>query len=154
VNGLCIADARKDKLKRKLKKQVESVVQAKVDRSKRDGTYKSGQNMQGEEEQPTRAPKKSQKDLQCEFCGLKGHSTKRSKACLHYTGKNMAAPVSVTPPAANAALDPAEDTALYDTLPLVAGEQEPPDNSDVEDVTLANILNADPARWRGSIHWC
>jgi hypothetical protein len=99
--------------------------------------------MQGkEEEQPRRANKKSRKDMVCGFCGLKGHSTKRSKACLHYNISKAHAPdngVNVTP-ATTKAPDAAEDTADYDTLPL----QEDP-HSDVEDVTLANFLNDDPA---------
>jgi hypothetical protein len=82
--------AKKDKLKRKFQKLDDAETQAKVDRSKRDGTYKSGQNMQGEEEQQPKAAKKSRKDATCASCRLKGHSTKQSKASLHYVGKGGA----------------------------------------------------------------
>jgi hypothetical protein len=63
-------------------------------------------------------------------CGLKGHSTKRSKACLHYVGKGKAAvpPIDLTNAAAStAAPDAAKDTADFDTLPLVALQDDDPD---------------------------
>jgi hypothetical protein len=139
-------DAKKVKLKRKFQKQADAEVQAKVDRSKRDGTYKSGQNMQGEEEQIVRPAKKNRKDLKCSHCGKMGHTTKRSSQCDKFTGatagRRKQATVATAPTAATTtAPDAAEDMDRFDSLPL--NEQEGSDD-EVEDVTLTNLLN--PAR--------
>jgi hypothetical protein len=60
-------ETKKNKMKRKFKKLQEWETIARHERSKRDGTYKSGQNMKGddEEEQQKPAAKKSRKDAVC-----------------------------------------------------------------------------------------
>jgi hypothetical protein len=92
---------------------------AQQERKKREGTYKSGQNMDGEDgvdvAQAGPPKKKSKKDMECRSCGLKGHMTSRSKAYLHYKGGNDKATRTQN---LNGPLDPAEDTLDFDSLPV------------------------------------
>lgn len=57
---------------------------ARVARQKRAGTYKRGMNLDDDEDDGDTYTntKKSRKDSVCQFCGLVGHSTTRSKKCL------------------------------------------------------------------------
>jgi hypothetical protein len=110
---------------------------AKKERAKREGTYKSGMNMDaggvdGYTEQDLlqqQARKKRRTDNSnsiCRHCGLQGHSTTRSRSCLHYKGNHPA-----TGPATGATVEqvPAEaqDYYKYDDFPI---QEDPP--SDVE----------------------
>jgi hypothetical protein len=119
---------------------------AKHERTKRDGTYKSGQNMDLEGDDDETAPprkKKSRNAAICPSCGLKGHMTRRSKACLHYKGKVVTAAVTTATTATTlqcTELDPAEDMLNFDSLPIDGG---PPEDSDDEVRTL--LVRYDPA---------
>jgi hypothetical protein len=87
--------AKRDCMKRKFIQLQEDEKIAKKERSKRDGTYKTGMNMangaadgyteaellRAASTKPTKS--KSQKNLVCPHCGMKGHSTKHLSKCLH-----------------------------------------------------------------------
>jgi hypothetical protein len=140
-------EAKQNKQKHKFAKLMEWEAIAKKERSKQEGTYKSGQNMQGEqeeEEEPTKtaAVKRNQKEAVCCSCGSRGHCTNRSKACKNYVGKKARrdADGSYAAVADCGAPDPVEDMRMYDTLDLVP-EDNNNANSDVEDVTLAVLLD-------------
>jgi hypothetical protein len=94
---------------------------AQQQRKKREGTYKSGQNMDGEDgvdvaqAGPPKKKSKMDGDMECCLCGLKGYTTSRSKACLHYKGgKDKATGMHNL----NGPLDPVEDTLDFDSLPV------------------------------------
>jgi hypothetical protein len=75
-------DKKKARNQHKYNKLVEDTKIARKERMVRAGTYRRGMNLDGdeEEEQP---PKKKRATPVCPhpFCGLKGHSTTRSKSC-------------------------------------------------------------------------
>jgi hypothetical protein len=83
-------DAKKERMKSKFDKLKLDEVVARKERSKRDGTYRSGQNMMddiGDDDQQAnrQQQKKPRKNVViCPHCGRKGHSTTRSKKCAHY----------------------------------------------------------------------
>jgi hypothetical protein len=122
---------------------------AKKERAKREGTYKRGMNMDCVDgyteddlrQQPNR--KKRKTDAVCKLCGRKGHSTARSKKCLHYKGGP-----AVVPPAVAAAPsstkeeedddDARDDTANFDMFALTK------DDSSNEDM----FFDAEP--WNGA----
>jgi hypothetical protein len=119
---------------------------AKRERSKRDGTYKSGLNMDEggvdgytEEDLLQQHARKrnraaNNKNATCQHCGKKGHTTTRSsKCCLH-----KANPATVA--AAAVAQIPAEalDYYGYDEMPL---QEDPP--SDIDLGVLEAINNND-----------
>jgi hypothetical protein len=76
-------------------------------------------NMDGKDgvdvEQAGPPKKKSKKDMECCSCGLKGHMTSRSKACLHYKGGNDKATRTQN---LNGPLDPVEDTLDFNSSPV------------------------------------
>ena len=104
------------------------------DRAKKNGTYRSGQNLDDEmEEDESKAAvgnRKKRATIICKHCGKKGHSTTRSKKCLRH-GDNMTngATVESTVPRehpdcaaaflAAAAIDDADDVDNMDSMPLV-----------------------------------
>jgi hypothetical protein len=116
---------------------------AQKERAKRDGTYRRGMNMDGEDElkQPARPRKKQRSDVVCKHCQLVGHSTTRSKSCLFYKGvgppTNVPAAASVPTHAADDD-DAKEDQGRIDWLPI---EQE--QDSDQDD------LFYDTGTWSG-----
>jgi hypothetical protein len=103
---------------------------AKRERFKRNGTYKSGMNMDAggvdgyteEELMEIRAarkrPRTTNANKECQSCKMKGHATERSSKCLNFKGTKTTGLVCV--PVAAAAAMPAEarDYYAYDTLPL------------------------------------
>jgi hypothetical protein len=104
-------------------------------RSKRDGTYKTAQNLDDVMEEddddaaallakaakePTGKGRKNKSVATCKFCGLKGHSRTTSKKCLHYKRQ----PVTAADMAAAAAklvadIEDAYDVDMLDSMPLV-----------------------------------
>jgi hypothetical protein len=92
--------AKEDRMQQRNDKMKLDEADARMARSKREGTYRRGMNMDEfgangytEEELRTMAnqcpAKKSrssaqQMDITCKHCGLQGHSTTRSKQCLKY----------------------------------------------------------------------
>ena len=105
---------------------------AKKQRAKRDGTYKSGGHMAIEGGfdgiEDNKSPK-SKKRI-CPFCGEAGHVTTRSKKCKKHPANlvtNTAPVPAVTVPITtestqiqqdNVGLDPADDIDAYDALPF------------------------------------
>jgi hypothetical protein len=85
-------------------------------RSKQDGTYKAGQNLDGMEEDDdnTTMPACRKKLAVCKHCGKKGHTTTRSKQCLHYKGGT-----STTNAKHLADMEDADNMDMLDSLPLV-----------------------------------
>jgi hypothetical protein len=75
--------AKKEKNEAKYAKLRADTVIAKTELRKREGTYRSGMNLDDPTEvvpeDATRKPKK--KAVFCEWCGTRGHTTKRSKNC-------------------------------------------------------------------------
>jgi hypothetical protein len=125
---------------------------AKKERSKRDGTYKSGCNMDaggvdgyteddllGPHSRKKRRNATANENAICRHCGKSGHSTTRSKKCLHYKGGRTPATVA---PAAAAAQMPAEarDYYAYDHLPL---QEDPPSDIDLGVLETAGNYSSD-----------
>jgi hypothetical protein len=132
-----------------LKKEEAAASQA---RKKRDGTYKSGQNMQGEGDDDDTAKPAAQKKARtsllavCPHCGLTGHLRRTSKACLQYSGKAKPAFACGASELenVNGAVNPAEDMMNFDALLVHEEEQQDTDvpvNSDVGVV----LVRRDPA---------
>jgi hypothetical protein len=97
---------------------------AKHERTKRDGNYRTGQNMDGEGDDDTAPPKKkSHKETVFPACGLIGHMTRRSRACLQYSGRSVAALAPVND--LNGAPDPVKDMLDFDSL--IVQQQDPVD---------------------------
>jgi hypothetical protein len=120
-------DQKKARLQGRFDKQRVDEALAKKERGKRDGTYKSGQNVlnDGEEEQqPVR--KKGRKDLYCASCKQTGHATTRSKACANHVPKAPPGPVAACGYVLTDA-DKAEDLANFETF-AVDAESENEDN--------------------------
>jgi hypothetical protein len=72
------------KNKRKYDKLAEHTKKAKMELHKRQGTYRRGMNLDDPVVQDDEAPKRKKSKPNgeyCEFCGAKGHLTKRSKKC-------------------------------------------------------------------------
>jgi hypothetical protein len=113
---------------------------ARKERKKREGTYKSGINMQGnngytqEEIDEAQAPpsnKRKRTVATCPHCQLQGHSTRRSRKCLQYNGPAPLAPVQAAEDA-NADIDPAADIDDTDACPLVHDPQHVDTEEEVE----------------------
>ena len=128
-------------MKRKFELLKKDEEDAKKQRAKRDGTYKSGGHMAGESgfdgiEQPKKKAQ-DKKDKICPHCGLHGHVLKRSKFCLmspknltSITNTNTAPDElpSADPEAMPIGLDPADDIDAHDALPF-----DPADDIDAHD---------------------
>jgi hypothetical protein len=119
---------------------------ARKERARHDGTYKRGMNMScvdgyTADDLDQRPKKKRNTNIQCKLCGRKGHSTARSKQCLHYNGGG---PTNV-PPVATAATttaqqeddDARDDTDNFDQFALAE------DDDDDSDIFF------DPEPWEG-----
>jgi hypothetical protein len=98
-------------------------------RARREGKYRSGGNMQEggfDGDDDNKGKKKSRKDLVCPFCGLKGHTTKRSKNCLlneknpNYVGDKKMPAVTTSDPATEEEEErmAADDIDDMDAMPL------------------------------------
>jgi hypothetical protein len=76
-------DAKLNKNKRKIERLKKDTLVAKMERRKRLGTYRRGMNLDDpEEEVPEPARKKAAAVAKfCEYCGIKGHVTRRSTKC-------------------------------------------------------------------------
>lgn len=77
--------------KRKMANLRKEEGKAKVARDKREGTYKPGGHMDeggfdADDDGRARKKTKSKKNVVCKYCGLKGHTTKRSQYCLLHPG--------------------------------------------------------------------
>jgi hypothetical protein len=91
----------KEKKKERLKSRHEALKKdeatARQEKRKREGTYKSGINMQGvdgytqdeidEANRSSTSNKRRKPVAICPHCGMKGHATKRSTKCLQHTGR-------------------------------------------------------------------
>jgi hypothetical protein len=108
-------------------------VVARKEKAKREGTYRPGMSMADNDDneellrQPARKRNKSRSGLVCPQCKLKGHTTTRSRGCLHYNG-NMNAPphAAATVPSAPEDLsdaDAAEDIDAFASVPIEPMDQ-------------------------------
>ena len=97
---------------------------AKKERTKRDGTYKSGMNMDDVEEEVQQQKPKARRTVTCAHCGKKGHTTTRSKKCLKHKDNIRKKSATVT---TVVAADPqtvisdnndADDIDALDAMPL------------------------------------
>jgi hypothetical protein len=101
-------------------------------RQQKDGTYKSGMHILGDSDEddngdrPTKKQRRNPRNGTCKHCGKKGHSTTRSKSCLHYKERNSTpgepgGAAAAPPVAANEEDDDdAEDLDNYESLLLLA----------------------------------
>jgi hypothetical protein len=127
-------DKKKDRIKRKLDDLVRDEKIARSERDKRGVVYKSGINMEDDDgenrndDQPRRKRNKVQGP--CPHCGKEGHSTKRSRKCLHYSGSNKVARAPLATD--DDAVDPVDDIDAMDSLPLVADPFQRDTEEDVE----------------------
>jgi hypothetical protein len=131
------SNAKKAKNKRKYEKLKEHTIKAKLERHKRQGTYRKGMNLDDPLEVPDEnvsekkpAAKKQKPMGFCEYCGQEGHITKRSKKCtapLDSSKKYRKADGTLlTEPQQSAAEDDIDEGIDFDLMPLVAmpGEEE------------------------------
>jgi hypothetical protein len=141
-------EQKKARLSSRYDKQREDEATAKKERSKREGTYKTGQNVlnDGEEQQPAKKKARTRKDLICESCQQPGHATTRSRACLNYiptasrttTAQCMAVAIA-TPAYVLTEQDQAEDIGQFETFLLQ--EVPTPANPDVQVLAVTQQAN-------------
>jgi hypothetical protein len=131
--------AKKEKNKRKYEKLKEHTKIAKTELHKRMGTYRRGMNLddpleiiEGDTTKPAAKKRKTNSPQFCEYCGKKGHITKRSKRCdaaldsckkyRKVDGTLLTEPPSTTtaPVAFDDAADDIRDCENFDSMPLVA----------------------------------
>jgi Zinc knuckle len=150
---------KKDRMKKRIDKMQDEEAIAKMERSKREGTYRRGTNMDEfgangytEEELrqyalahpkgTSRKRKSSEKqmDVRCKHCDLFGHTTTRSRQCLKYKPPKNNVPQTVAlNEQQQLAADAAEELELLrnDALAMEAftvhvdGANPPPDGPDV-----------------------
>ena len=132
------ASTKKIRMQRKFELLKKDEEDAKQQRDKRDGTYKSGGHMaieggfDGIEQETSSKPSSTAKKRVCPFCGLAGHVTTRSKKCKKHPA-NVATSTAPVPAAAPASpiitksapiqqkmvgLDPSDDIDAHDALPF------------------------------------
>jgi hypothetical protein len=153
-------EQKKNRLKRKFEAAVNDEVQAKKERAVRAGTYKPGMNMAAgtvdgytEDDMKLAAISDNRKSTvrTCPFCKRKGHSTKKSKKCLHYNGgqptgnpavaglpvdeEEHNSTVPIASAARNSLANAVQDMKNFDTYPLM---DDPP-----SDVSLSAYEDAD-----------
>jgi hypothetical protein len=129
----------------------DEVVRRQGERKKKDAAiYKSGMHMaddnDDEDAGPPRAkkPKTNHKDSICPHCGRKGHVQKRSKQCLHYSGKPKQSDIPTAAAAQNNNEeddnDAADDVQAYDSL-LFGGDSASTEEEDEdEEVQRLNVI--------------
>jgi hypothetical protein len=142
----------KENKKLRIKRKHEDLLRdeqiARKERAKREGVYKSGVNMQDEDldddagQQPNAAARnnrRSNKNIICPHCHLKGHSTTRSRKCLLYNNGNGVQEL----PDLNGTVDPAEDVDRQDLTPFAFGLNERDTEADTEafNAFLADLAN-------------
>ena len=123
---------KKSRMKRKFELLRKEEEEAKKQRGKRDGTYKSGGHMandegfDGIETQQQKTPKQVKI---CPHCGLQGHVQKTSKYCKLNPQNVLSTTELTNPPAPDTqesgligaevlGLDPAEDIDAHDAIPF------------------------------------
>jgi hypothetical protein len=88
LKNLQTREYKKLRMKRKFEQLKEDEKIAKRERSKREGSYKPGQNMkEDDDEDPLAPPRRNNSNLSaavCPHCGKRGHKTTRSKLCKHH----------------------------------------------------------------------
>jgi hypothetical protein len=156
-----LKETKKERAKRKMEQLAADEVIAKKEKSKRDGTYKKGQNMEAEGADgytaaellaaaaapPKRNNKsrKTNKDIVCKFCNLAGHSTRRSTKCLYNKDRETLAcmPTKAVAQDAPISLEEADRMAREDMLTMDAMDL---DNDDVS-VDASFALYEDAGTW-------
>jgi hypothetical protein len=139
-------EQKKERLKRKYAQLVSDTAIAKKERSKRDGTYKAGQNMQsdtgyadedvgGNNNESNKRPKRATPT--CRSCGNKGHATSRSKKCLNYNKAPTTATIIADQQSVNTALTDDDDFMEeecdgYDAEPLQPDPEQIDTEEDIE----------------------
>jgi hypothetical protein len=86
-----LTDTKKNRLMAKHEKLRLDTAIAQKEPARREGTYRTGQNMDHVDEEMNDTDAKNRPPNSCPFCHLKGHKTKNSRKCLFYSGnKNVA----------------------------------------------------------------
>jgi hypothetical protein len=147
-------DSKKEKNEAKFAKLRADTIIAKTELRKREGTYRSGMNLDDPSEvvpeDATRKPKK--KPVFCEWCGVRGHTTKRAKNCTavadankKYRKRNGSLLTEHDP-------DPPEEEAAALPPPVVLSEQDEEimraarvENKVLEGLPWNHDLNEEPA---------
>jgi hypothetical protein len=102
--------AKRERMKRKFDRLRQDELVARKERSKRDGTYKTGMNVaagasegytEAELLEAARKKRPNPKNKVCPHCGLTGHTTKRSSKCKMHTATPAEA-VQLAPAVADA----------------------------------------------------
>lgn len=115
-------------------------------RSKRDVTYKSGQNLDDVMEDDdngntnARSRRKQQMAAVCKHCGKKGHSTTRSKKCLHHKDQRGTDATAATAAKLLADMDDADEVDQLDSMPLV---DDPPSDMSLDDFQDCGTWSSD-----------
>ena len=145
-------EQKKARMKRKFDQLKEHEATAKKERAKRDGTYKTGLNMQegavdgytmDDLMMPARKHRRSHKDIICPHCNRKGHSTTRSRQCLYHNGMPRNIPLAAASMAVvdeNAQRDDADDLDAMDSMPL---QDDPPSNMSISEFKDAGTWSSD-----------
>jgi hypothetical protein len=136
-------ETKKLRMKRKFEQYANDVIIAKLERSKRDGSYAAGQHMKDidddEEEDPDNpAPRKkrSHGPVVCPHCGKKGHKTTKSSRCLLYVVPETAAIIPDNDDDTDAMKDAAEDLMNYESIVF---EQDAGSSGDDEGIIRSTI---------------
>jgi hypothetical protein len=121
-------DMKKKRVRKKFEQLKEDEAIARKERSKRDGTYQRGLNMQDSEvvgytdsdlQQQAAAAKRRRQQrttVVCPHCGKKGHATKRSKQCTQYVPTSTARTAALPEPGNLSDTDAAEDIEHFEDL--------------------------------------
>jgi hypothetical protein len=119
------SSAKNLKNKRKYEKLKEDTRIAKKEWHKREGTYRRGMNLDLPMALAVPVPKKQGKG-HCEYCGLKGHSTARSRKCKAKPGdpKQFRVDGTLLCDDQKETDDDIEDCNNFDAMPLEALPQE------------------------------
>jgi hypothetical protein len=134
IKKVKLTETKKQRRQNAFDKLKEDEAIAKKERAKRDGTYRTGQNMEDGSDDEVERPKKRKVPSVCKYCGKKGHTTTKSKKCLwHNNPQGAAAAAAVAAEqghdptavlfAALAAEDDADELDNMDSMPL---EDDPP----------------------------
>jgi hypothetical protein len=156
-----LTETKKNRVKRKMEILKEDEAIAKRERSKRDGTYKKGQNMDDggadgytaaellaaaatpPAKRSKKSTTKSSKDVKCKHCFLLGHSRRTSSKCLMNKDRKLSKPVLPPESQAPMTLEEADRLACEDMNEM---DQMDLANDDVSvDASLA--MYEDAATW-------
>ena len=150
IGKVKLTDTKKQRLQSKYEQLKQHEAIAKKERAKREGTYKTGINMEDvseEEAKDNNTPTRNRRTIICKHCGKKGHTTTRSKKCLKH--KDNIQTVKASTAEEHTTWTQEEENRL---LLLAAACNNNNDSDDVDNVDSIPILAAhDASSLEGSV---